>query len=151
MNINLAQAGDKEDNALRFVARHDFTGCEKLNTEGDGGFIPRVKPVKSTAALAAEDGFSSKLRESASFSAAGSVGPNEPEENPGFSPCGNRLLGYIPTKCRNKIDVHLPKRALQNPQHPQPHQPAGQYANRRDGHQRELVPDRLLAAHLQGV
>ena len=32
--------------------------AEKLEMEGDGGFIPRVKPIKSKAALAAEGRFS---------------------------------------------------------------------------------------------
>jgi hypothetical protein len=33
MNINLAQAGDKEVNALSFVKGHDFTGCGKTQPE----------------------------------------------------------------------------------------------------------------------
>jgi len=31
--------------------------AEKLATEGGGGFIPRIKPIKSTSALAAEGCF----------------------------------------------------------------------------------------------
>ena len=32
----------------------DLQAAEKLETEGDGGFIPRVKPAKSTRASAPE-------------------------------------------------------------------------------------------------
>jgi hypothetical protein len=34
-----------------------FQAAEKLKTEGDGEFIPHVKPTKSTTALAAEERF----------------------------------------------------------------------------------------------
>jgi hypothetical protein len=51
----------------RLLARQ---AAEKLKTEGDGGFIPRVSPAKSTPALAAEGRFSSKSLKSPGFSAA---------------------------------------------------------------------------------
>jgi hypothetical protein len=44
--------------------------AEKLATEGGGGFIPRIKPIKSTSALAAEGMFSGALPQTKPFSAA---------------------------------------------------------------------------------
>ena len=44
--------------------------AEKLNSEGDGGFNPRVKPLESVVALATEGRFSYILPEIRGFSAA---------------------------------------------------------------------------------
>jgi hypothetical protein len=44
--------------------------AEKLKAEGDGGFNPCAKPIKSKMALATEERFSPVLLESPSFSAA---------------------------------------------------------------------------------
>jgi ATPase subunit of ABC transporter with duplicated ATPase domains len=56
----------------------------KLNAEGDGGFNPRVRPIESTSALAAEGRFSPVSPEVSSFSAAslspeGRISPISPE------------------------------------------------------------------------
>jgi hypothetical protein len=58
--------------------------AEKLKTEGDGGFIPRVKPMKSKTALAAEGRLLSNLSESPGFSATCSVVPKGAVNNKGF-------------------------------------------------------------------
>jgi hypothetical protein len=44
--------------------------AEKLNSEGDGGFNPRVKPLESVVALATEGRFSHILPGIRGFSAA---------------------------------------------------------------------------------
>jgi hypothetical protein len=62
--------------------------AEKPDTEGDGGFNPRVKPIESLRALAPEVGFSGLSPENKPFSAASSVVPKMHLELMGFSPCG---------------------------------------------------------------
>jgi ribosomal-protein-alanine N-acetyltransferase len=57
--------------------------AEKLNTEGDGGFNPRVRPIESTPALAAEGRFSLVSHEISSFSAASEALLSEPPQASG--------------------------------------------------------------------
>jgi hypothetical protein len=49
---------------------HGFTACGKLDTEGGGGFNPRIRPIESMLALAPEGRFPQILPDNPSFSAA---------------------------------------------------------------------------------
>ena len=42
---------------MRFVSGYDFSHAENLESEGGGGFNPRVKPIEPALALAAEGRF----------------------------------------------------------------------------------------------
>jgi len=48
MNIDLAQAGDKEVNALRLVTGHDFTGAPIDRSSSMGSEFRRAKNAQNT-------------------------------------------------------------------------------------------------------
>jgi hypothetical protein len=75
------QVAESPESVLALYQGTASQAAEKHNSEGDGGFNPRVKPLESVVALAMEGRFSLILPGIRGFSAACSAVPQVRKKN----------------------------------------------------------------------